>query len=973
MNFKEFTEKLNEAAYGRRDAYQRDYDSSVSGFGKRPREDDEYHNEPKSTSRDVPHAVHINGKKWKTFGSQSHASNVAKKIKGATVHKEEFEQIDELSRDTLLSYANKVSLDSQKHSKDPTKRSGEKASRSVTGYARAHNRLEKPVKESKEYDEAQEHLSKANDADAKGDKKSFHAHMANHHDSMSEWHDSKGRSASADKHAEKADYHHEKSLSEETITEMDEAFINGREYASQGVMHPTHAAMHKVGDSRDFYAHGTGDKLSGKVTKNTGKEVHIQADKSSGGKTHKFKVTPHLPKPVTEASDTVVYDSSGKVKSWSHAGDWKKTNPNKNPEGKVHNLAGQALQKTKKLAKEEIALDEDLSKTPTDKLQKHWDAHKDQERPSPVFAAHLRRVGQELAKRKKAMKEESELDEGTYSADVERAFPGGKASGVKTHPVAPVPDRKYIKGTPEHKAHKEAQKPRTGHPTVKEETVNEVLKPSMGAGKYIKDFQKSDAPQFKGKSMEKKRIMGIAAYLQAKRDMKEETEHLDENVYDGPDQANAIKKALVKKHKDNNYNVRVNQKGQHVIDHAYYGSKKVKSQIKALGEEVELDEATVKTHKYSWGTMKTVHHGADFSIPLHPEHHHEIAKLKDEQEHKFKDETGRHWTARRKGEDVHFHSANDGPKTVVKHSDLKEDIDVEKLKQQSNKIYANAPAPKKPEEKKQGVMDKLKSAWNKADPSKHKEMAAKHGVKYNEEFEYINEEDLDITLTQEEFDDIAEKYMGFEKTTKALAAKGAKNPKALAAWIGRNKYGKGKFQKAAATGHSMRKEEAEIDEELVGGQKKLDKNHNGKLDKQDFKMLRKEEKECPKCHKPMSQCECDMDESVNFDDEGNLVAEKVSYSNFIRNLQEIKMSDLPVRKVTGRAYGGGGQKDAPEHDEDDDEKPKAKPEPAVKRGRGRPMGSKSGANQKVTTSGAKRSGVDYTGYKLHLPNTNKSY
>jgi hypothetical protein len=38
-------------------------------------------------SVDVPHDVHINGKKWKTFGSQSHASNVAKKIKGATVHK----------------------------------------------------------------------------------------------------------------------------------------------------------------------------------------------------------------------------------------------------------------------------------------------------------------------------------------------------------------------------------------------------------------------------------------------------------------------------------------------------------------------------------------------------------------------------------------------------------------------------------------------------------------------------------------------------------------------------------------------------------------------------------------------------------------------------------------------------------------------------------------------------------------------
>ena len=39
------------------------------------------------------------------------------------------------------------------------------------------------------------------------------------------------------------------------------------------------------------------------------------------------------------------------------------------------------------------------------------------------------------------------------------------------------------------------------------------------------------------------------------------------------------------------------------------------------------------------------------------------------------------------------------------------------------------------------------------------------------------------------------------------------------------------------------KEETELEEKLVGGQKKLDKNHNGKLDKQDFKMLRKEEVE----------------------------------------------------------------------------------------------------------------------------------
>jgi hypothetical protein len=79
---------------GRRDSYQRDYDSSVSGMGRKDSlayqmdggaNDEGWDRE--EPSRDSPHDVHINGKKWKSFGSHSHASNVAKKIKGATVHK----------------------------------------------------------------------------------------------------------------------------------------------------------------------------------------------------------------------------------------------------------------------------------------------------------------------------------------------------------------------------------------------------------------------------------------------------------------------------------------------------------------------------------------------------------------------------------------------------------------------------------------------------------------------------------------------------------------------------------------------------------------------------------------------------------------------------------------------------------------------------------------------------------------------
>ena len=45
----------------------------------------------------------------------------------------------------------------------------------------------------------------------------------------------------------------------------------------------------------------------------------------------------------------------------------------------------------------------------------------------------------------------------------------------------------------------------------------------------------------------------------------------------------------------------------------------------------------------------------------------------------------------------------------------------------------------------------------------------------------------------------------FKSLTKKLAKKGAKNPKALAAFIGRKKYGKKKFQKLATKGRKKNK------------------------------------------------------------------------------------------------------------------------------------------------------------------------
>ena len=57
--------------------------------------------------------------------------------------------------------------------------------------------------------------------------------------------------------------------------------------------------------------------------------------------------------------------------------------------------------------------------------------------------------------------------------------------------------------------------------------LNEKLDPKKhDAGDYVKDFQKSKAPQFKGKSKKKKREMAIAAYLDAKDEGNEDAEQI---------------------------------------------------------------------------------------------------------------------------------------------------------------------------------------------------------------------------------------------------------------------------------------------------------------------------------------------------------------------------------------------------------------------------------------------------------------
>lgn len=64
---------------------------------------------------------------------------------------------------------------------------------------------------------------------------------------------------------------------------------------------------------------------------------------------------------------------------------------------------------------------------------------------------------------------------------------------------------------------------------------------------------------------------------------------------------------------------------------------------------------------------------------------------------------------------------------------------------------------------------------------------------------------------------LMEKYMGFKKTVAAIKKGGsAENPEAVAAAIGRKKYGKEKFQKAAAAGKKLGEDDMEEGNEFSG-------------------------------------------------------------------------------------------------------------------------------------------------------------
>jgi len=666
-----------------------------------------------------------------------------------------------------------------------------------------------------------------------------------------------------------------------------------------------------------------------------------------------------------------------------------------------------------------------------------------------------------------------------------------KQKNEEVTPIAPTLDRKYIKGTPENKAHKEKNKPINGHPT------NKIKEGSM---KSFKEMLESIDEATR--NTEKRHIDSIIKMKEVKKSKHDMAPSIHDNMEDAFENGNHKKiDQLHKVFKHVTEEVMPNVKEEvETLDElskstlGSYAKKATRDAIitrkigadfehqgkraKSSGMKAASDELSQKYKSKSWqrrdGVDKAVDRLTKEEVELQEANHREYASqgkmhpdmvkhMSVGQEHDYYEHgTGDKVSGKvmhKSATEVHMKQTHDSydpkKKGTVHKFKISDKLDEDKKEDPPfDGPYTKSPATTK--DKSGAVhtpMSRVKHLARQAMKQKMKEdidlfFEAKDESEYGYEGDMAMSQLKTICRHAEHFMEM------LEPTTD------------LPEWV-QSKITLATDYIQTAHDYMM----SEMNEELKGGQKKLDRNKNGKLDSKDFKMLRGEEEmheaTCPVCHK--DPCECGhMKEAiedtlhpagaallkhikpqhhnlykphlttdvftgsikdrrdvlsaaekaghlkedsypgleamkkmglptaarsthprgVNIDtvegwdhphdavkkkekvqkEETDVEKRTISFSDFIN---EIKMADLPKRSIKGSSYGA--QYHDPEGADDAFErKPKqvAKSEPEVKRGRGRPAGSKSGANQKVS-SGTKRTGVDYSGYKLHLPNSNR--
>jgi hypothetical protein len=515
-------------------------------------------------------------------------------------------------------------------------------------------------------------------------------------------------------------------------------------------------------------------------------------------------------------------------------------------------------------------------------------------------------------------------------------------------PIAPVPDRKYIRGTPENKAHKAANKPINGHPT-NEEVEGWKLDSSHkhpDGSRTVKVKHENGAVQVHTN----KNVKALQTLLQQryKVNFAEEVESIDEKSEQAK-QNKAMKNTM-----DASRGARY--KLNNPVPDAEPEHKTAQAHNTAIGRAMRSEDKMTTT-KDSSGKLVSFKYEGDWKKSTE----------KKQGSGKAANLAGQAMQTMAKGQDLARARKNNMMTDEVEHiHELNDNLHpagaalLKHIKPQHRNLYK----PHLAKDTFNGSYKDRTDVLTAAKKAGHLEEAKEDPAEYDQEGDMAKTQLRSIKYHADELHEmlgdndnlpewvqskltLAQDYL--QTVCDYMYSKDEVNE---AAYAGLEKEDKpGKIKTAVVKLHPNG-----VGSDTVEGWKDPKKPVAEAVQKADIPAyLRKAKGEAPlKMHDLKRKDTISDPENLkknrlsritdSFDNEGNLISNKISYKDFIT---EIKLADLPVRRIQGHSYGANYSD--PEGADDYDDKKPIKPA-AEKRGRGRPAGAKSGARKITGTS-----------------------
>jgi len=377
-----------------------------------------------------------------------------------------------------------------------------------------------------------------------------------------------------------------------------------------------------------------------------------------------------------------------------------------------------------------------------------------------------------------------------------------------------------------------------GYTPMREEAeqVDEVLTKKTPAGEWIHDFQKSKNPKFAGKSPEKRKQMALAAYYAKKRN---EGYAPDPKPKLTPDDAKKLSKVhdMMQRERDLAAKKKL-KKESYIPESDDWEGRMSKTELSAIRDKASKlisminDSDDLEAWVQSKISYAKVQLDGVYDYMTYSGEHKSPSDSSSDYDQSGQMASNYGNFMNRMGEEVELDEAKRGrPRKNASSSDSEVEggADMHPMMQARKAISLRG----------QHTFTHKSGESYKMEPSMAHKILAHH-------------DNLKTTAQKQEFSDRVAHSKA--EMNNALAGKpAAKKPRVS---LGSMKMkeslqsDKGPFKMMLSTGADGKpkfikrsKDRKEIAvEELIGGQKKLDKNHNGKLDKMDFKLLRKKKK-----------------------------------------------------------------------------------------------------------------------------------